>query len=155
MICREKVFGCISGILNQNEIFVFAKKTKKTSNDGHSRNLHVIIFLALFFFLNAITHTKKFLSCLFLCLFFGDFSSLSVYDASWSLSLSHCMSFSFVWVFVFLSLFLMLFSPFSFNLTACALLTWVKSICFWLYGRFPHQNDSEFFPCSKYQSNVD
>jgi hypothetical protein len=68
--------------------------------------------------------------------------------------LSECLSY-FLTYRVFLSLFLMLFSPFSFNLTACALLTWVKSICFWRYGRFPHQNDSEFFSCSKCQSNVD
>jgi hypothetical protein len=139
-------------------LFLQKKNFKRWSLAQFTRHY----FLGTLFFLNAITHKKSF-SLVCFCVCFLVISVLFPYkmlaDIFLCLTvclslLSECLSY-FLTYRVFLSLFLMLFSPFSFNLTACALLTWVKSICFWLYGRFPHQNDSEFFSCLKCQSYVD
>ncbi len=133
--------------------FCFCKKKLQAMV---TRAIYTSLFSWHSFFLKRYYTQKKFLSCLFLCLFFGD-SVLFLYKmlADIFLCLTVCLSLLSECLLYFLTYRVMLFSPFSFNLSACALLTWVKSICFWLYGRFPHQNDSEFFPCSKCQSNVD
>jgi hypothetical protein len=56
MICREKVFGCISGILNQNGIFVFAKKKLQTMV---TRAIYTSLFSWHSFFLKRYYTHKK------------------------------------------------------------------------------------------------
>ena len=129
--CHGKSFWMHFWNLKRN--FFFCKSKKKTSKDGHSRNLHVIIFLALFFPQTPLQIVKKFLSFLFVCLTeFSSFSYLCLYDVVSFLVFSClCLFFHYFFssrlsvcmfiCFFFLSFFISLFSLSFQSHTACVL----------------------------------